>query len=237
MPEIPDVVGGNTIESQWGNDIRNRALMRYIDSAARDASVPLPVAGEMAYLTSTTELTIYDGTSWVTYAIETRSYTKAEADGRFAHLANELNMVGDLRWAALEGSGVGIGLRTTGDGLTLRLGEQISGVGTVLPTLRFHTGHVGNTYDVRFEASGGVAGVAGGGDLRLNVQHFDVKPRQVSGLGRFTSDYGFELTGYNPSPAGFGSDIFGAQTRNIIASDQAPTSGNGENGDVWLQYA
>lgn len=68
MPEIPDVVQGNPVESAWGNDIRDRTVQRYADAAARDSLTPLPVAGDLAYLDDTGSVQVYDGTAWVTLA-------------------------------------------------------------------------------------------------------------------------------------------------------------------------
>jgi len=64
MPEVPDVTPGGTIQTAWGNDIRDRAIMRYASAAARDVSVPVPVDGDVAWLQDVDKLTIYDGTVW-----------------------------------------------------------------------------------------------------------------------------------------------------------------------------
>lgn len=65
MPEIPDVLAGNVIESAWGNQIRDRTMMRYASQAALDASIPLPTAGDFAYLLDVDVAQIYDGAEWV----------------------------------------------------------------------------------------------------------------------------------------------------------------------------
>lgn len=64
MPEIPDVVQGNPVESAWGNDIRDRTVQRYTDAAARDSLTPLPAPGDLAYLDDTGSVQVYDGTAW-----------------------------------------------------------------------------------------------------------------------------------------------------------------------------
>jgi len=64
MPEVPDVTPGGTIQTAWGNDIRDRAVMRYANAAARDASVLVPVSGDLAWLQDVDELTIYNGSGW-----------------------------------------------------------------------------------------------------------------------------------------------------------------------------
>lgn len=65
MPEIPNVVSGEPVESDWGNDIRNRAIMKYADATARDFSQPFPIEGELAWLDDPGGLTIWNGTAWV----------------------------------------------------------------------------------------------------------------------------------------------------------------------------
>jgi len=65
MTEIPDVTPGGTIQTAWGNQIRDRAIMRYVSAAARDASVLVPVDGDVAWLQDVNELTMYTGSAWV----------------------------------------------------------------------------------------------------------------------------------------------------------------------------
>lgn len=64
MPELPDVISGEPVESNWGNDIRDRTLQRYVDAADRDAAVPLPVSGDLAYLDDVSMVTVSDGALW-----------------------------------------------------------------------------------------------------------------------------------------------------------------------------
>lgn len=64
MAEIPDRVPGGIILASYSNDIRDRAAMRYADPTARDASNPLPQAGELAYVASLAQLQVFDGTLW-----------------------------------------------------------------------------------------------------------------------------------------------------------------------------
>jgi len=65
MPEIPDVTPGGTIQTAWGNQIRDRAIMRYANAGARDASVLVPVDGDVAWLSDVNELTMYSGAAWL----------------------------------------------------------------------------------------------------------------------------------------------------------------------------
>jgi len=64
MPELPDVVPGATIQTARANQIRDRVIQRYASAAARDASVLIPVDGDVAWLSDTNRLTIYDGSAW-----------------------------------------------------------------------------------------------------------------------------------------------------------------------------
>ena len=50
MPEIPNVVAGEPVEADWGNDIRDRSVQKYADLTALDFSQPLPQLGELAWL-------------------------------------------------------------------------------------------------------------------------------------------------------------------------------------------
>ena len=65
--EIADVAAAGTIEASWGNNIRNRAIMRYASSSARDSAVPSPDEGEVCYLEDDNVITVYDGSAWQTY--------------------------------------------------------------------------------------------------------------------------------------------------------------------------
>ena len=77
MSELNDVAGGETIASTFTNQVKERTVMRYASAAARDASIPAPIAGSLAFLDDTDTITMYDGglAAWVTVA--TREYTEA----------------------------------------------------------------------------------------------------------------------------------------------------------------
>ena len=70
MPEIPDVIPGEPIESNWGNDVRDRSIQRYNDATARDSLVPFPQEGEPSWLDDPGVVEVYDGDDWVTIALE-----------------------------------------------------------------------------------------------------------------------------------------------------------------------
>lgn len=69
MPEMPDVVLGETIASEWGNDIRDRTLQRYASAAARTSAIPSPNAGDLSYLADSDTLYFYSGSAWVQLAL------------------------------------------------------------------------------------------------------------------------------------------------------------------------
>lgn len=64
MAEIADVVPGEDTEATWGNAIRDRAVMRYANEAARDASEPNPIAGRVCYIVDIEEFQAFDGVAW-----------------------------------------------------------------------------------------------------------------------------------------------------------------------------
>lgn len=68
MPEIPNVVPGEPVESNWGNDVRDRIVQRFADATARTASLPFPVAGAMSWLDDPGQLDYFDGAAWVNVA-------------------------------------------------------------------------------------------------------------------------------------------------------------------------
>jgi hypothetical protein len=65
MPEIPDVVPGEPVESDWGNTVRDRVIQRYADRTALEASVPVPEPGAVAWLENVAAMVAWDGAAWV----------------------------------------------------------------------------------------------------------------------------------------------------------------------------
>ena len=65
MSELTDRVGGDTIPSAFHNQVKERTIMRYASAVARDASIPVPVEGSLAYLNDVNIVTLYDGFDWV----------------------------------------------------------------------------------------------------------------------------------------------------------------------------
>jgi hypothetical protein len=70
MSELGNVAGGETVTASFTNDVKNRTVMRYADAAARDASIPVPVDGDVAWLSASDDLTIYNGGTWLTMAFQ-----------------------------------------------------------------------------------------------------------------------------------------------------------------------
>lgn len=68
MPEMPDVIQGEPVEADWGNDIRSRTVQRYADEAARTAEHPFPAAGDLSYLVDSSQVQVFDGTVWLSNA-------------------------------------------------------------------------------------------------------------------------------------------------------------------------
>ena len=70
MAEIPNVVPGEPIESNWGNEIRDRAVMRYPDATARDFSDPFPDVGQLSWLDSTGQIDRFGDDGWKPLALD-----------------------------------------------------------------------------------------------------------------------------------------------------------------------
>ena len=101
MPELPDVVPGEAIQSTtFGNPVIRRVISRYADATQRDNGSPTPAAGEPAYLTASSELQVYDGTEWVTYA--TLAELQAAVDQIELDLALKVDKAGDTMTGALQ---------------------------------------------------------------------------------------------------------------------------------------
>lgn len=61
---LPDVVPDQTIESVWGNTIRDRTVTPFANAAARTAAIATPKVGQLSWIVDTKRLDIYDGTAW-----------------------------------------------------------------------------------------------------------------------------------------------------------------------------
>ena len=66
MPEMPNVVTDEVVESEWGNDIRDRTIQRYANAAERTTLHAAPVAGDLSFLADTGKIYVYYSGSWRT---------------------------------------------------------------------------------------------------------------------------------------------------------------------------
>ena len=66
MPEMPDgdVIGGEVISSDWGNDIRDRTVQRYATTAERTTEHGAPIPGDLAYMEDTGDVDIFHAGTW-----------------------------------------------------------------------------------------------------------------------------------------------------------------------------
>jgi microcystin-dependent protein len=64
MPEIQNVVADTTIESEWGNAVRDRTLQRYADVTERTAENTSPSPGDLAYIENTGDVDIFHAGLW-----------------------------------------------------------------------------------------------------------------------------------------------------------------------------
>jgi len=62
--ELSDVTTGAVITASHINNIKNRSVMRYADTAERTSLVASPNQGDVAYMEDSDELCIYDGSEW-----------------------------------------------------------------------------------------------------------------------------------------------------------------------------
>src|SRR5262245_7453468 len=61
---IANVVPDQTIESAWGNSIRDRTVTPFTNAAARTSAITAPKVGMLTWLADLRRLEIYDGTNW-----------------------------------------------------------------------------------------------------------------------------------------------------------------------------
>lgn len=74
LKDVPDFV------RNMGLAIEKQLVMRFADTADRAAKVPSPEAGMLAYMEDTTQLALFDGTSWRTIAHSQPPITSGTAD-------------------------------------------------------------------------------------------------------------------------------------------------------------
>jgi len=100
MPEIPNVVPGEPVEADWGNDIRDRSVQKYADLTALEASQPVPQLGELAWLTNPGYLVVCTDAAGPTW---TPLLDRTDGDGRWVLKAGD-TMTGALTATKLTSS-------------------------------------------------------------------------------------------------------------------------------------
>ena len=102
MPELPNVVPGEPVESDWGNDIRDRTLQRYTDATDRDNRNPLPSPGDMAWLQDERRLQVYTPAGWTDQLQQAATNTNVRGPGGVIRMV--LSDTGNLAFRALDGA-------------------------------------------------------------------------------------------------------------------------------------
>jgi microcystin-dependent protein len=64
VPEIPNVIPGEPVASEWGNDIRDRTLQRYSGTTQRGTLNPTPAPGDFSYLADTGAVEVFHSGVW-----------------------------------------------------------------------------------------------------------------------------------------------------------------------------
>ncbi|MFF8784848.1 hypothetical protein [Streptomyces sp. NPDC015125] len=93
-----------TLAQNLATGLVPRSNLRYASASARNAAIPSPVAGTVAFLTTEKLLTVYDGTAWVVVAAGTSAWTTVSLASGFSHDGNSngtvqyrvVNLFGEL---------------------------------------------------------------------------------------------------------------------------------------------
>ncbi|MET7795632.1 hypothetical protein [Streptomyces decoyicus] len=93
-----------TLAQNLATGLVPRSNLRYASASARNAAIPAPVAGMVAFLTTEKLLTVYDGTAWVVVAAGTSAWTTIPLASGFSHDGNSngtaqyriVNLFGEL---------------------------------------------------------------------------------------------------------------------------------------------
>lgn len=64
MPLIPDVIALTTIESQWGNRVRDQSVAVFTTTAERSAQLGIPTDGRMCYVADKDQLYVGRAGTW-----------------------------------------------------------------------------------------------------------------------------------------------------------------------------
>lgn len=118
MPFIPNVIDGEDIEPTWGNAIRDRTVMDFTTTSARDLAIPAPFDGQLAMVAGRL-YSFRSGTGWVLISTATAiDYTPnlSVASGTAPNLGSlgikegEYAVAGGIAtmWAKFEFNGSGV---------------------------------------------------------------------------------------------------------------------------------
>ena len=190
MPEIPPVTGGDTIATSWGNPIAERVVSRYANATARDVAVPIPVAGDPAYLVDVDELQVYDGTGW-------REYLNIDSGG-FVIVPRPNRLTGALQVLAAENASLTLSAGVGVNELLVVIGT--SGIGP--------TPDPGGSQAVLLQSSCYIDASVGSNFPVLTFELFDLDTSTVIGTTKQTVNgtvkHAIMVQGYAPTEgAGF----------------------------------
>ena len=74
---------GNPLQaSELNTNLMQQAIAVFTDATARDAAISVPVNGQFAYLTGTSNLTKYTGAAWVSAIADTSTTVSEQATSR-----------------------------------------------------------------------------------------------------------------------------------------------------------
>ena len=74
---------GNPLQaSELNTNLMQQAIAVFTDATARDAAIAVPVNGQFAYLTGTSNLTKYTGAAWVSAIADTSTTVSEQATSR-----------------------------------------------------------------------------------------------------------------------------------------------------------
>lgn len=230
MPEIPNVVGGEAVESDWGNQIRDRTLQKYADQTALVASVPFPDAGMTVWLHNPGVLQFYDGAVWVVLAT---------LDDIATAVAAYLPLTGGTLTGNLAmDSQLQVNSPTDNAGIRVKSGSSVGSGGAV----QFGGSQGASSFfaAVQGHLRNGSGNSQGRLDfmIRLTTAATDLtRAFYVHEDRSIRSEGGVIISQYQPVPAA-GKDLYWFQTRNMLLKDTAgaPSNADGIDGDVALTY-
>lgn len=249
MAEIPDVVALETIEAQWGNLIRDRTAQRYVDATERDFLNGAPVAGDLAFLSSTDQFQVYDGVAWQTLLDQSAPVTLTGIDGDwliFNGGANEWKLNTSPTFNLIQDGVTRMQVYATAGGV-LRNSDN---------TDAFRWGGGSSTYQIRVFDNDGTTNImdilSSGSNVTPQLRiHPGTSAKPVftfltdPDTGLFSvganrlgfSTGGQQIANISP-PTSYATDEGdGSQTvRDILVGQLIPDNAWGKDGDVYMRY-